>query len=93
MNELEIRRNDKKDNYSFPSQYYPTYGAGFLMDVFFTPLSNHHFGIRFRGGIKNIWADKVVNASGYCMYISFEMLYHEYDYKSQEFDYLKKGER
>ena len=93
MNELEIRRNDKKDNYSFPSQYYPTYGAGFLMDVFFTPFSNHHFGIRFRGGIKNIWADKVVNASGYCMYVSFELLYHEYDYKSEEFDYLKKGER
>jgi hypothetical protein len=93
VDELEIRRNDKKDNYSFPSQYYPTYGAGFMVDVFFTSLSETHFGLRLRGGIKNVWADDVVNASGFRLYASIEWLIHEYSRKNNEFDYLKKGRR
>ncbi len=91
--ELEIRRNDQKDNYSFPSQYFPTYGAGVMVDVFFTRLCDSHIGMRFRGGIKNVWADDVVKASGFRLYASLEWLIHEYDRKKNEFDYLKNGGR
>ncbi len=70
-----------------PQQFYPIYGAGVVLDIFFTDVCKDHMGLRFRGGVKNIWADRVVQSSGFRLYASIELSIFEYKEKNFEFEY------
>lgn len=83
---LKYVDSDKSDN-SLSSQVFPAFGAGAMVDVFFMDYKKVRVGLRIRGGIKNIWADDVVNASGYNLYASLELALFEYKQKNFEFDY------
>ena len=87
---ISDRRDEKKGDYNFPSQFSPTYGAGLILDIFFGAVFTPRIGLRIRGGVKSIWADDVVNASGYRLYFSVEFLSHKYDKKNATFDYSKR---
>ena len=56
--------DDKRRTRDDLHQVYPVYGAGALIDLLF---------FRFRAGVKNIWGDHTVNASGFRFYMSFEL--------------------
>ncbi len=70
-----------------PHQVYPIYGAGVVLDLFFTDVSENHMGLRFRGGVKNIWADKIVKSSGFRLYASIEWSILNYKKKNFAFEY------
>ena len=53
-----------------PTQFYPTFGANLIADIWPNNLS----GLRFRGGVNNLWSDKVVKSSGVRLYASIEWL-------------------
>lgn len=74
-----------------PQQFYPIYGAGVVLDIFFTDVCKDHMGLRFRGGVKNIWADKVVKSSGFRLYASIEL--SVLDYKKKNFVFEYPGDR
>lgn len=66
---------------------YFSFGAGGMADVLFTKRRPFQLGIRLRTGIKNVWADNLVNASGYRWYGSVELLFLYYKKGKLEFDY------
>lgn len=74
-----------------PYQIYPIYGAGVVLDIFFTDVCKDHMGLRLRGGVKNIWADKVVKSSGFRLYASIEL--SVLDYKKKNFAFEYPGDR
>jgi hypothetical protein len=83
---LKYVDSDNNDN-SLSSQVFPAFGAGAMVDVFFMDYKKVRVGLRIRGGIKNMWADDVVDASGYTLYASLELALFEYKQKNFEFDY------
>ncbi|ADL25558.1 P2 domain protein [Fibrobacter succinogenes subsp. succinogenes S85] len=81
----ENKSNDDKNRSSMDSyQVYPVYGAGILYDMFY---------LRFRSGIKNIWGDHTVNASGFRFYMSIEFSIPVLTMKPVEFVYPDTMER
>lgn len=85
--------DERADNDKLPYQFYPTFGAGFIVDLFFTEMketSGNHHGIRFRTGVKNIWADDLVQKNGFRLYASVEWQFHEVSQKNYGFDYRNK---
>lgn len=72
---------DKKMNHYF------SYGAGGMADVLFTKRRQIQFGVRLRTGIKNVWANDLLNASGYRLYASVELLFLYYKKKKLKFEY------
>lgn len=84
---------ERANNDKLPYQFYPTFGAGFIVDLFFTEMketSGNHHGIRFRAGVKNIWADDLVQKNGFRLYASVEWQFHEVSRKNYGFDYQNK---
>ncbi len=73
-------KRSSKDSY----QVYPVYGAGILYDMYY---------LRLRAGIKNIWGDNTVKASGFRFYMSFEFAIPVLTMKSVEFVYPENMER
>lgn len=85
--------DERANNDKLPYQFYPTFGAGILLDLFFTEMketSENHHGIRFRVGVKNIWADDLVQKNGFRLYASVEWQFHEVNEKKVKFDYLRE---
>lgn len=81
----ENKSNDDENRSSKDSyQVYPVYGAGVLYDMFY---------LRFRAGVKNIWGDNTVNASGFRFYISFEFALPVVTMKPVKFVYPDAVER
>ena len=62
--------NDENGKNVSPIQFYPTFGANLIADIWPNNLS----GLRFRGGVNNLWSDKVVKSSGARLYLSIEWL-------------------
>lgn len=76
--------DDKRRTRDDLHQVYPVYGAGALIDLLF---------FRFRAGVKNIWGDHTVNASGFRFYMSFELAIPMITMKPVEFVYPDSMER
>jgi hypothetical protein len=70
-----------------PYQFYPTFGAGAIVDLFFTDKGRIHNGLRFRTGIRSIFSGDVLKASGVRLYASIEWTFREYSKKQVDFDY------
>ncbi len=77
-------KNDENRTSKDSYQAYPVYGAGVLYDMFY---------LRFRAGIKNIWGDHTVNASGFRFYMSIEFSIPVLTMKPVEFVYPDSMER
>lgn len=73
-------KRSSKDSY----QAYPVYGAGILYDMYY---------LRLRAGIKNIWGDNTVKASGFRFYMSFEFAIPVLTMKPVKFVYPENMER
>lgn len=84
-------KSDEKKN-DYPDQFFPEYGGGVAYD-FVSPLNDGCIGLRYRLGIKNIWADKVLGASGFRIYTSIEIFGTSIAKKSVKFDYSEIGAR
>lgn len=81
----ENKSYDYKDRSSKDAdQVYPVYGAGVLFDMLI---------LRFRAGVKNIWGDNTVNASGFRFYMSVELAMPVIKMKPVEFVYPENMER
>ena len=76
--------DDKRRTRDDLHQVYPVYGAGALIDLLF---------FRFRAGVKNIWGDHTVNASGFRFYMSFEFAIPVLTMKPVKFVYPENMER
>lgn len=76
--------DDKRRTRDDLHQVYPVYGAGALIDLLF---------FRFRAGVKNIWGDHTVNASGFRFYMSFELAIPMITMKPVKFVYPENMER
>lgn len=76
--------DDKRRTRDDLHQVYPVYGAGALIDLLF---------FRFRAGVKNIWGDHTVKASGFRFYMSFEFAIPVLTMKPVEFVYPENMER
>ncbi|WP_290923573.1 hypothetical protein [Fibrobacter sp.] len=76
--------DDKRRTRDDLHQVYPVYGAGALIDLLF---------FRFRAGVKNIWGDHTVNASGFRFYMSFEFAIPMLTMKPVKFVYPENMER
>ena len=89
MNAFNIRGKESKDksNDDLPYQFYPAFGAGAIVDLFFTEKGHFHNGLRFRTGLRSMFSGDVLNASGVRLYASIEWTLHEYTKKPVEFDY------
>ena len=81
----ENKSYDDKDRSSKDAdQFYPVYGAGVLYDMLI---------LRFRAGVKNIWGDNTVKASGFRFYMSVEFALPVLKMKPVEFVYPETMER
>ena len=89
MNAFNVRgkSNDDKENDDMPYQFYPAFGAGAMIDLFFTEKGSTHNGLRFRTGLRSIFSGDVLKASGVRWYASIEWTFHEYSKKQVDFDY------
>lgn len=76
--------DDKRRTRDDLHQVYPVYGAGALIDLLF---------FRFRAGVKNIWGDHTVKASGFRFYMSFEFAIPVLTMKPVKFVYPENMER
>ncbi len=76
--------DDKRRTRDDLHQVYPVYGAGALIDLLF---------FRFRAGVKNIWGDHTVKASGFRFYMSFELAIPMITMKPVKFVYPDSMER
>ena len=74
-----------------PSQVYPSLGAGLIADVFFTEVKKDGngslHGIRFRAGVKNVWAHNALKASGARLFVSIAWIVHQHWEAPAKFDY------
>ncbi|WP_158212945.1 hypothetical protein [Fibrobacter sp. UWB2] len=81
----------KNGNLDLPSQVYPSLGAGLIADVFFTEVKKDGngslHGIRFRAGVKNVWAHNALKASGARLFVSIEWIVHQHCEVPAKFDY------
>ncbi|SIN98296.1 hypothetical protein SAMN05720758_0876 [Fibrobacter sp. UWB11] len=89
MNAFNIRGKSVGDkaNDDMPYQFYPAFGAGAIVDLFFTDKGRIHNGLRFRTGIRSIFSGDVLKASGVRLYASIEWTFREYSKKQVDFDY------
>ena len=76
--------DDKRRTRDDLHQVYPVYGAGALIDLLF---------FRFRAGVKNIWGDHTIKASGFRFYMSFEFAIPVLTMKPVKFVYPENMER
>ena len=85
MNFIGNLKDENGDKKSSAVQFYPTFGASVIADVFFTDLNDRdfwdksHSGLRIRAGVSNFWADRVLDASGVKLYASLEWVSYEYN--------------
>lgn len=97
MNAFNVRGKGVGDkaNDDLPYQFYPTFGAGAMVDLFFTEKGRTHNGLRFRTGIRSIFSGNVLKTSGVRLYASIEWTFREYSKKQVDFDYSfrEKGEK
>jgi hypothetical protein len=81
----------KNGDLDLPSQVYPSLGAGLIADVFFTEVKKDGngslHGIRFRAGVKNVWAHNALKASGARLFVSIEWIVHQHWEAPAKFDY------
>lgn len=81
----------KNGDLDLPSQVYPSLGAGLIADVFFTEVKKDGngslHGIRFRAGVKNVWAHNALKASGARLFVSIEWIVHQHWEVPAKFDY------
>lgn len=82
--------DDEKCNDDSRQDYF-TYGAGGMADVLFARLGNYWYGIRLRGGMRNVKADHLVDASGYRLGGSIELVMLRYKEKNVEFEFKNGG--
>ena len=82
--------DDEKCNDDSRQDYF-TFGAGGMADVLFARLGNYWFGTRLRGGVRNVWADHLVDASGYRLGGSIELVILRYKEKNVEFEFRNGG--
>ena len=89
MNAFNVRGKDSKDKSKddLPYQFYPAFGAGAMVDLFFTDKGHFHNGLRFRAGFRSLFSGDVLKASGVRLYASIEWTLHEYTKKPVDFDY------
>ena len=89
MNAFNVRGKESKDKASddLPYQFYPTFGAGAIVDLFFTDKGCFHNGLRFRTGFRSLFSGDVLKTSGIRLYASIEWTLHEYKKEPVEFDY------
>lgn len=89
MNAFNVRGKESKDKASddLPYQFYPTFGAGAIVDLFFTDKGRFHNGLRFRTGFRSLFSGDVLKTSGIRLYASIEWTLHEYKKEPVEFDY------
>ena len=76
--------DDKRRTRDDLHQVYPVYGAGALIDLLF---------FRFRAGVKNIWGDHTIKASGFRFYMSFGFAIPVLTMKPVKFVYPENMER
>ena len=97
MNAFNVRGKESKDKSKddLPYQFYPAFGAGAMVDLFFTEKGHFHNGLRFRTGFRSLFSGDVLKASGIRLYASIEWTLHEYHKTPIEFDYSfrEKGEK
>lgn len=89
---LNASEEEKKNgDLDLPSQVYPSLGAGLIADVFFTEVKKDGngslHGIRFRAGVKNVWAHNALKASGARLFVSIEWIVHQHCEVPAKFDY------
>ena len=92
MNSYNDGKGDRDKN-NLPYQFYPAFGAGVLLDLFFTKIedsvsfSTNHHGIRFRAGFRSLFSGDVIKTSGVRLYAAIEWVMHEYSKAPVDFDY------
>ena len=89
MNAFNVRGKDSKDksNDDLPYQFYPAFGAGAMVDLFFTEKGHIHNGLRFRAGFRSLFSGDVLKASGVRLYATIEWTFREYTKQPVAFDY------
>lgn len=89
MNGLSARGKDSNDkaNNDLPTQFSPAFGAGVMVDLFFTEKDHIHHGLRFRTGVRSLFSGDVLKTSGVRLYASLEWTFREYTKKPIDFDY------
>ena len=89
MNSFYVRgkNSNDKSNDDLPFQFYPSFGAGVMMDLFFTDRGRFHNGLRFRTGFRSPFSGDVLKKSGIRLYASIEWTMHEYTKRPVQFDF------
>ena len=89
MNSFYVRgkNSNDKSNDDLPFQFYPSLGAGVMMDLFFTDRGRFHNGLRFRTGFRSLFSGDVLKKSGIRLYASIEWTMHEYTKRPVQFDF------
>ena len=89
LNGLSARGKNSNDkaNKDLPTQFSPAFGAGVMVDVFFTEKDHVHHGLRFRTGVRSLFSGDVLRTSGVRLYASLEWTFREYTKKPVDFDF------